>query len=238
MRRALICLLAFFSPLVFAQVVTSSGVVGIGGGGGGIHGVQGVPFSADVTTETTRVLADGNRIHHEMHGKIYRDSEGRTRTEDSMLLPNGETRQSVFIHDPVQRQTMHLDMERKTADIVHFPSPSSIPKMPPPEIKAPMRPTFTSQHEKLGTMYIEGILANGVKITRTTPAGAAGNDQPIVVTSEVWSSPELNETLLNKTEDPQSGETIRKLTNIQRGEPDPSLFQVPPGFTVHENSNQ
>lgn len=236
MRRALIFLLAFVGPTVFAQV-TSSGVVGIGGGFAGIRGVQGVPFSADVTTEITRVLADGNRIHQETHGNICRDSEGRTRNENSFLLLNGETRQFVIIQDPVQHQTIHLEMQSKTANVFRSPSPSSIPQMPPPEIKPPTRPTVTStsKHEKLGTMYIEGILAEGVKVTRTTPAGVVGNDQPMVMTSETWSSPDLKEILLNKTEDPQNGETIRKLTNIQRGEPDPSLFQVPPGFTVHEH---
>lgn len=245
MRRALICLIAFVGPMVFAQV-TSSGVAGIGGSFGGIRGVQGVPFSADVTTETTRILADGNRIHNEMHDKIYRDSEGRTRNENSLLLPNGETRQIVLIHDPIQHQTIHLDTQRKTADVFRLQAPSSNSQMPLPQIKPSTLPTFTSHletmhtegtshHEKLGTMYIEGILAEGVKVTRTTPAGLVGNDQPIVVTSETWSSPELKEILLNKTEDPQNGENIRKLSNIQRGEPDPSLFQVPPGFTVQEH---
>jgi hypothetical protein len=34
--------------------------------------------------------------------------------------------------------------------------------------------------------------------------------------------------------DPRLGESSYRLTNIVRGEPDPSLFQVPAGFTVKE----
>ncbi len=46
--------------------------------------VKGAPFSADVTTETTMVLQDGNHIHQTSKLKLYRDGEGRTRREQSL----------------------------------------------------------------------------------------------------------------------------------------------------------
>jgi hypothetical protein len=91
-------------------------------------------------------------------------------------------------------------------------------------------------HEELGTASIDGYTVTGTKFTRTTEAGAIGNDQPLVIVSESWRSNELKEVLLSKTNDPQTGETIRKLTNIQRLEPDPVLFQVPPGYTTRDVS--
>jgi hypothetical protein len=36
--------------------------------------------------------------------------------------------------------------------------------------------------------------------------------------------------------DPRSGESSYKLTNIMRSEPDRGLFQVPPDYTVKETS--
>jgi hypothetical protein len=38
--------------------------------------------------------------------------------------------------------------------------------------------------------------------------------------------------VLSKRNDPRIGETVYRLTNIQRGDPNPALFHVPSGFTV------
>src|ERR1019366_6880718 len=43
-------------------------------------GIKGAPFSAETVTETSRTLADGNRIDATARGNVYRDSEGRTRS--------------------------------------------------------------------------------------------------------------------------------------------------------------
>lgn len=83
------------------------------------------------------------------------------------------------------------------------------------------------QHESLGTQVIEGVNADGVRDTRTIPAGSIGNEKPIVITSETWTSPDLQMVVLSKRNDPRFGETVYKLTDINRSEPDPSLFQVP-----------
>ena len=87
--------------------------------------------------------------------------------------------------------------------------------------------------ESLGKQVIEGVTAEGTRTTRTIPAGQIGNERPIEITSEVWTSPELKETVLSKHNDPRFGETVYRLTNIQRGEPAHSLFTVPENFTVN-----
>src|ERR1700726_2802573 len=45
--------------------------------------VKGKPYSADTSTETVQTLADGNRIVHRTVSKVYRDSDGRTRREQT-----------------------------------------------------------------------------------------------------------------------------------------------------------
>ena len=65
-------------------------------------------------------------------------------------------------------------------------------------------------------------------------AGAIGNEQPIVTTSEQWFSPDLGILVLTKHNDPRLGETIYRLANVSRNEPDRSLFQVPSDYTVKE----
>jgi hypothetical protein len=82
-------------------------------------------------------------------------------------------------------------------------------------------------HEDLGTSTIEGVTATGTLTTTTIPAGAIGNLQPIKVVSEEWFSPELKVLVLTKHSDPRTGETVYRLVNIVRAEPDASLFVVP-----------
>ena len=88
--------------------------------------------------------------------------------------------------------------------------------------------------ESLGTQTIEGVEAEGERVTITIPAGKIGNDSPIVTVNERWYSPELQVVVMSKNSDPRMGETTYRLTNIVRSEPDPSLFQVPADYRVEE----
>jgi len=88
--------------------------------------------------------------------------------------------------------------------------------------------------EHLGTQMIEGVSAEGTRTTVTIPAGQIGNEQPIVTVTERWYSPDLQITVMNKRTDPRTGTTTYKLTNINRSEPSPALFQIPPDYTVND----
>jgi hypothetical protein len=86
--------------------------------------------------------------------------------------------------------------------------------------------------EDLGTQTMEGLLVTGVRTTRTIPAGEIGNEKPISIVTEVWTSPDLKTIVYSKRSDPRMGEQTFKLTNIVRGEPDASLFTVPSDFKI------
>jgi hypothetical protein len=86
--------------------------------------------------------------------------------------------------------------------------------------------------EDLGSQTMEGVLANGVRTTHTIPAGEMGNERPITIVTEVWTSPELKTVVYSKRSDPRMGEQTFRLTNITRAEPNPSLFAVPADFKV------
>jgi hypothetical protein len=88
--------------------------------------------------------------------------------------------------------------------------------------------------ESLGKQTIEGVEAEGTRVTFTIPAGKIGNERPIVTVNETWYSTELQALVMSKNSDPRMGETTYRLTNINRSEPDPSLFQVPADYTVNE----
>src|SRR5882757_8154582 len=67
--------------------------------------VKGKAYSADTSTETVQTLADGNRIVRRTVSKFYRDSDGRTRREQTFgnVDPEHPTPHEVkvFVDDPV-----------------------------------------------------------------------------------------------------------------------------------------
>ncbi|MDT4966274.1 MAG: hypothetical protein QOJ64_1011 [Acidobacteriota bacterium] len=88
--------------------------------------------------------------------------------------------------------------------------------------------------ESLGKQTIEGVVADGTRTTSTIPAGEVGNEQPIKIVWEKWYSPELQTVVMTRHSDPFVGETTYRLTNIVRGEPARSLFEVPADYTIKE----
>ena len=92
--------------------------------------------------------------------------------------------------------------------------------------------TSAAKNESLGTRLIDGIVAEGIRSTVTIPAGEIGNERPIDIVSERWYSPELQVVLSMRHSDPRFGENHYYLTNIRRGEPPASLFEVPSDYKV------
>jgi hypothetical protein len=86
--------------------------------------------------------------------------------------------------------------------------------------------------EDLGSQTMEGVLVNGIRTTHTIAAGQIGNDRPITIVTEVWTSPDLKTVVYSKRSDPRMGEQTFRLTNIVRTEPSPSLFSVPADFKI------
>jgi len=207
--------------------------------------VTGAPFSATMTTQTTQVLADGNHIDRTTTGTVARDGQGRTRRE--MTLPaigpwaaSGKTAPHVvFINDRVAGTQYVLQPDKKVARQVqrmgrgkHGGRSGPGPQGDVLYGRGPRRNAENVTTTSLGTQTINGVQAEGTRTTRTIPAGQIGNANPIVITSERWYSPDLQTVVMSKRSDPFAGETTFQLTNIQRQEPDASLFQVPSDYTV------
>lgn len=229
--------------LIALMIVFACGGAAAQGTTGGVFvstGMARQPYSADTITITDRTLADGNHIHRETHGKIYRDSQGRTRSETEMPVPpGGEPFTIITINDPVQRVLIRLDKRVQTAQLTHLPDPQKLATERAPMLAANKAAgrvvAVENKNEDLGTQDIEGVLAHGTRMTRTIPPGAEGNDQPIIVVSEHWMAQDLGATVLTKNTDPRNGSSEHRLSNIQRGEPDPALFQIPADYKVTDN---
>src|SRR5207245_11288887 len=78
----------------------------------------GAPYSAEAVTESAQTLGDGNRIVNRSTASVYRDSEGRTRREQTLKAIGpfaGEAPQTIFINDPVAGVNYTLDSRSHVA---------------------------------------------------------------------------------------------------------------------------
>lgn len=217
---------------------------GLGGG----KTVTGAPFTATFSQQTSQVFADGNRIQRTTTGTLARDSSGRTRRD--LTLPaigdfatSGKTPpHAVLINDAVAGVDYVLEPERKVARKMTAPGgkfgKEGAGAGGPGGRGGPAGPFEERQNESvstsLGTQMINGVPAQGTRTVRTIPAGAIGNEKPIVITVERWYSPDLQMNVMIKRSDPRTGENVFQITNISRAEPEASLFQVPSDYTVRE----
>jgi hypothetical protein len=90
--------------------------------------------------------------------------------------------------------------------------------------------------KELGFKDIEGVRAEGKLRSYTIPAGEIGNKNAITVSTETWTSPELQITVYSKHSDPRTGEVTYRLANVSRSEQQRALFSVPDGYTVKSTS--
>jgi hypothetical protein len=212
--------------------------------------VRGAPYSARTETETVQVLADGNRISARWAGFVARDGEGRLRREQPLavigtLLAAKDAPRLTVVSDPVLRVTWFLDPKTRTARRVAWPPQGGegLPGaqgMPPPmfggrgPLGFPRGEAPAASSETLGSREVAGVWSEGTRSTYVIPAGQAGNDRPLSIVSERWSSPELDVVVETRHSDPRLGETRFHLTSLERGEPDRALFEVPAGYAVED----
>lgn len=201
----------------------------LGAGPGSREMVTGAPYSAVEVVQRQQTLANGNVISTKEQSNVYRDSQGRIRTEETFARPGETARSVVTIFDPVAGNRYTLDSSTMTArqsELPHFGNRGSGNARPAP----PERPNVTTTN--LGTAVVNGVAATGTQMTETIPAGAIGNAQPIQVVRTIWVSTELKVPVQIKTSDPRYGTTDTELTNITQAEPSASLFVVPAGYTM------
>jgi hypothetical protein len=225
-----------------------------------ITNIKGAPYSAQVVVESTQALADGNRIVQRSTGRVYRDSEGRVRREEDRTIGGP----SVSIVDPVAGVSFALDVINRVAWKTPMPVTMAMIKKlgavaehheridveihtQRAEIAAAkiagrplIEPAGGGEHrdEQLPEQILEGVRATGHRRTTIIAAGAIGNELPITIISEEWTSPDLQVLVMTHRTDPRTGESSYRLQNIVRAEPDAYLFQVPADFSIKETGIQ
>jgi hypothetical protein len=83
--------------------------------------VLNAPYQAQIVSETSQHLSDGNVIQNSHTSKVARDSQGRTWREETIekigpWASNGGPQTIVFISDPVAKTSYVLHPDTKTAE--------------------------------------------------------------------------------------------------------------------------
>jgi hypothetical protein len=181
--------------------------------------------------ERTRTAPDGSLITNVVSNRVYRDSAGRVRIEwRASDLPTG-TIEVIYLIDPVSFSATVLFVGPKIAYRtavsrsnaggfqVGFPALEE----PFPQAEVEMKT------EILGSRITEGVEVQGTRTTATTAKG-----EPILTAfRETWSSRALGLTITLEASGPDSRHTS-KLQDLDRHEPDASLFVIPPDYSIQD----
>lgn len=191
--------------------------------------VNGAPYSGEATTIVKMKMFDGTQIERTVTARIYRDSLGRVRREQTVmgleaLDTTNDARAIVIIIDPVAKSIYSIVTGTSTAQRMAMDMTMKHNTAAP----AGLRP----QEEQLGTRDIDGITTIGYRMTTTIPKGQVGNDRPIVITDERWEARDLKVLIESRHHDPRTGDVEYRLTKISRKEPPADLFKVPVGYKI------
>lgn len=200
------------------------------------------PFTAVVTTEWTKILADGTNATIRNHRTVARDSAGRIFEERRAFSTTGDkevTRlRSLEYTDPARHEFYSCNPQTKTCYLSTFRRPA-LTQMPAGMgglelcgCASSHAPGVTIQLKALGQQTIEDLEAIGSSEITTLPTGQFGNDRPQPIVKEFWYSPRLGINLVTKRFDPRSGSENFAVGQVSLNEPDPKLFEPPADYRI------
>ena len=200
--------------------------------------VTGKPYYATSTTDVVQTLTDGNRIVRHSSSVIYRDSQGRTRREQTFPSFDGQPGETkIFIDDPVAKTAYVLDPHEKIVHSVTSAREIMLKLERTSDTMANVKlPRLNEEHDividQLGIKNIQGVTCVGKRQTITIPVGQVGNERPIAIVTETWFSPDIEAVVQSSTTDPRFGQTTYGLDNLQLKDQPPTLFTLPNDYRL------
>jgi hypothetical protein len=227
-RRVILILAAattFASTISLAQRAPKSYIPAI---------VVNLPFTGQEWTTTTQILADGSTATSAHRVDVWRNSAGSTRRERRILAPASLTSQPtgtlyIDIHDVPKHQLAHLNPATNTGQIQTLGVPAKPTTLP---IAIPLGAVVAGPIQYLGTNTIGVYNARGFRLSLSFPIGTKSQTRVVTQTTDTWWSPDIGAVVLEVTKDSLNNSTTKALTQIIKGEPDPSLFIVPSTYTT------
>ena len=201
----------------------------------------GAPFSALYEATVTQTLPTDVHVKNRgSYERLFRDSEGRGRREQ-LLGSTGDETNGIFIvsiFDPVGGYQYIIDDQNRVAH--RAPMKSNKPEQTSsgyPNLKA--ETDYSVRNSGPNTTYeyfkdqqMEGVPVIGRRVISSYPAGFQDSGVPFTITMEEWVCPELDLKVLDRRTDSRGTDRVFRMTNINRSEPDASLFRVPEDYKV------
>lgn len=224
--------------------------------------INGSPYSATGKVVQDQILVDGTLIHQTKEFSLFRDVEGRLRSEYTMKPGSSDAPvHVVVVQDPVDGVRLvwsvsgslppRAAIRERLPQLSSFQKPADVPASGPsplPQTSGGISHAVTLpsagysdasnvRTEALPSDTIAGVYVEGTRTTEVVTAGGVGNEHEFTIVSETWTSPDLKITVRLVTDDPRTGRVTIELTAVNRSEPDPELFKIPEGYTVVDRSS-
>jgi hypothetical protein len=181
-----------------------------------------LPYTAQYKVTRVAAQPDGTIVSRESSEVRAADSAGRWMNATTQPEPRTQTAITrVVVADFVARTRSTWEVPGKVATVTAMGPKCSIARArsskPPAEL--------------LGTQTIQGIEANGRRVTWNLPEGK-------VRTSETWfaAAPGLWTLLVRAVYDSPTSKATTELVNVERTEPDPTIFRPPEGYEIVNKS--
>jgi hypothetical protein len=216
--------------------------------------VQVLPDGNKITRSTT------TKMYRDSDGRFRREGAGASSSSGAVavggFVPASGFQDTISIYDPVDAVRYTLTPSTKSArrfnnqNIVTEGAVIVNGQPLSPSVKARIETSVAEKThvlvmpnvisgtvsggkaEQLGTKSFEGVEVEGTRTVTTLAAGTIGNEKPIEMVYERWYSKELDLIVYSRHYDPRFGEQTYRLTNINRSEPDRSLFTVPSDYKI------
>jgi hypothetical protein len=210
---------------------------------GGVHTqVQGIeipaianaPFTARVLVTWNRPLVGGGTASRKYYTQVARDSQGRVRRETRGFIPADSSA------DPPLRTFTILDPVSSTRTTctkatMNCATSAFQPRLDMPSDEAISGDGPNVTREDLGKQTMNGLSVVG---TRATETDSQGTSRVALSRTDAWYSPDMHMDLSVTRSSQQLGEVTLQVTQLVRGEPDPSWFAIPSGYRVIGARNQ
>jgi hypothetical protein len=192
--------------------------------------VLNLPYTAHIVQTSVQTLADGTQERTKEKIIKMRDSSGRTRiaifsAADANCDSCDDKPNMVNLYIPLRRQFIQLMPGSKRATVTTFPGTGPIPT------HAKSGTDVTTVKENLPAKTINGVYATGTRIKTIIPS-SNGEKVETPYFGEQWASPELKIIILDRHVSTHGDETISEVTQLDRSEPDPALFEIPADYKV------
>jgi hypothetical protein len=214
------------------------------------------PYTAHLTRTVNRVMSDGSPANavstivlaRDRGGRIYEKfGSGSVSVQDEAKLQTlkwgSHNQVAILGHWPYWSERKGCWAHEHGQQWGSFPSDEDWHKIPASPGEGKLE-TITSMalstnkrvkarivSENLGKKEINGLTAYGMRWTMTPLETVVPSDLP-ETTTELWKSKEFDFDLVKVTSGPKYGSEREELSDLQRGDPDPALFEPPPGYKV------